>query len=118
MTRSGFKADDARRDVLMTDLITCKKWLRILTISLAVSSTALLPTTWVILRPASWACQQNVASSEIFQGIVYGCPQLNRTEEGSGSVHWVRIDLTGPGIWLYVGPLDGAGVARGRGDSL
>src|ERR1700730_4761552 len=112
MTRSGFKADDARRDVLMTDLITCKKWLRILTISLAVSSTALLPTTWVILRPASWACQQNVASSEIFQGIVYGCRQLNRTEEGSGSVHWVRIDLTARGIELYVTPLDATAVAH------
>ena len=97
----------------MTDLIACKKWLRILAISLAVSSVAVLPTTWVMLGPASWACQQNVASSEIFQGIVYGCRQLNRMEEGNGSVHWVRIDLTAPSIELYMTPLDPTAVARG-----
>lgn len=113
MTRSGFEADDAERDVLMTDFITFKKWLRILAISLAVTSAALLATTWVILGAASWACKPNMASSEIFQGVVYGCRQLNRAEEGSGSVHWVRIDLTAPGIELYVTPLDATAVARG-----
>jgi hypothetical protein len=54
-----------------------------------------------------------VAPSEIFQGVVYGCQQLNPTEEGSGSIHWVRIDLTAPDIELYVTPLDAAAVARG-----
>ena len=28
------------------------------------------------------------------------------TSEGSGLMHWVRVDLTAPGIELYVTPLD------------
>ena len=41
----------------------------------------------------------NVAQpTEIFQGITYGCIQLSRTAEGDGLIHWVRVDLTAPGI--------------------
>src|SRR5215211_6085195 len=53
------------------------------------------------------------ASTEIFKGVMYGCDRLDRTEEGSGLVHWVRIDLAAPGIELYVTPLDRSAVATG-----
>ena len=35
-------------------------------------------------------------------GITYGCKQLEPSEEARGVVHWVRIDLTAPGIAPYV----------------
>jgi Phosphodiester glycosidase len=54
------------------------------------------------------------AHSEIFKGVIYGCEELAVDEEGRGLVHWVRIDLTVPGIALYVTPLDKAAVAEGR----
>ena len=38
--------------------------------------------------------------------------RLNATQEGSGSLHWVRIDLTA-GVELYVTPLDVTAVAQG-----
>jgi len=53
------------------------------------------------------------APTEIFQGITYGCERLNPSEEGSGFIHWVRIDLTAPGIELYVTPLDRSALAAG-----
>ena len=53
------------------------------------------------------------AATEIFQGVVYGCERLAPTEEGSGLLHWVRVDLTAPGIELYVTPLDPDAVAQG-----
>src|SRR5262245_4644371 len=53
------------------------------------------------------------APTAIFRGITYGCTELVAGDEGSGLVHWVRIDLTAPGIELYVTPLDPAAVAQG-----
>jgi hypothetical protein len=50
---------------------------------------------------------------KIFAGVTYGCERLTVTQEGGGLVHWVRIDLTAPGVELYVTPLDPAAVARG-----
>jgi hypothetical protein len=50
---------------------------------------------------------------EIFRGITYGCMRLEPTEEGSGLVHWVRIDLTAPGIELFITPLNPSAVAIG-----
>lgn len=49
----------------------------------------------------------------IFSGITYGCEFLERTEEGHGILHWVRIDLSAPGIELYVTPLDPSALASG-----
>lgn len=49
----------------------------------------------------------------IFSGISYGCQLLERTEEGHGRLHWVRVDLTAPGIELYVTPLDASALERG-----
>jgi len=53
------------------------------------------------------------APTEIFEGITYGCKRLDTTEEGSGLVHWVSINLATPGIELYVTPLDPVAVAQG-----
>jgi len=50
---------------------------------------------------------------KIFAGVTYGCERLAVTQEGGGLVHWVRIDLTAPGVELYVTPLDPAAVERG-----
>ena len=54
-----------------------------------------------------------LAPTEIFQGITYGCEQLEVTSEGSGLLHWVRVDLTAPGISLYVTPLDLTALLQG-----
>jgi hypothetical protein len=51
--------------------------------------------------------------AEIFKGITYGCRQLVSSNEGSGLLHWVRVDLAAPGIGLYVTPLDPVAVAQG-----
>jgi len=78
-----------------------------------VAAVAILLTIGITLGPASWACRGSEIRSEIFQGVTYGCRELNPTEEGSGAIHWVRIDLTAPGIELYVTPLDAAAIAEG-----
>lgn len=49
-----------------------------------------------------------VAEAEIFRGVWYGCRVLPDTPEGGGPMHWARIDLTAPGIGLYVTPTDPA----------
>jgi Phosphodiester glycosidase len=54
-----------------------------------------------------------VLPTEIYQGVTYGCERLAADEEGSGLMHWVRVDLTAPGIELYVTPLDPQAVQRG-----
>jgi hypothetical protein len=51
--------------------------------------------------------------TEIFNGITYGCERLEATDEGSGLLHWARVDLTASGIELYVTPLDASAVAQG-----
>src|ERR1700738_871576 len=43
---------------------------------------------------------------EIFEGVTYGSARLEITPEGGGLLHWLRIDLSAPGIELYVTPLD------------
>jgi hypothetical protein len=50
---------------------------------------------------------------KIFAGVTYGCERLAVTTEGGGLIHWVRVDLTAPGLELYVTPLDPAAVAHG-----
>jgi hypothetical protein len=52
-------------------------------------------------------------STEIFEGITFGCEPLAASEEGSGFVYWMRVDLTARGIELYVTPLDSAALAQG-----
>jgi hypothetical protein len=50
---------------------------------------------------------------EIFSGVTYGCERLERTEDGHGVLHWVRVALGAPGIELYVTPLDPSAVGQG-----
>ena len=57
----------------------------------------------------SGACPQ---PRSIFSGITYGCELLERSEEGHGILHWVRVELRAPGIELYVTPLDPSALAR------
>ena len=57
-------------------------------------------------------CTQR-ALNKIFRGIIYGCEELAVDDEGRGAVYWVRIDLTAPGISLYVTPLDAEAVGEG-----
>jgi Phosphodiester glycosidase len=67
-----------------------------------------------LLYGDSWGqgqCPRQLA--EIFVGVTYGCERLAVTQEGGGLVHWARVDLTAPGIELYVTPLDPAAVAHG-----
>jgi len=49
----------------------------------------------------------------VFLGVTYGCKVLDRSEEGNGILHWVRVELNAPGIELYVTPLDLSAVAGG-----
>jgi Phosphodiester glycosidase len=49
----------------------------------------------------------------VFSGITYGCELLERSEEGHGILHWVRVELSAPGIELYVTPLDPPALASG-----
>lgn len=52
-------------------------------------------------------------ATEVFQGVIYCCERFKSDAEGSGLVHWVRVDLNAPGIELYVTPLDSTAVSRG-----
>ena len=60
-----------------------------------------------------WNRRHPIAPTKIFEGVTYGCERLESDAEGSGLVHWVRVDLAAPGIELYVTPLDPAAVAMG-----
>jgi hypothetical protein len=55
-----------------------------------------------------------LAPTEIFAGITYGCKRLDATAEGSGLIHWARVNLEAPGVELYVTPLDSTAVTQGR----
>ena len=95
----------------MKNLITYKVWSWCGAVSILAAVTISLGA-WIMVGPESWACRTE-AASEIFQGVTYGCRELQQTEEGRGSVHWVQIDLTAPGVELYVTPLDDTAVGRG-----
>jgi Phosphodiester glycosidase len=68
---------------------------------------AVLGTYW------SWNLRHPVPATEIYQGVTYGCERLEGDEDASGLMHWVRVDLTAPGIELFVTPLDPEAVERG-----
>src|SRR6476660_6343516 len=50
---------------------------------------------------------------EIFEGGTYGCERLEPGSQGRGVVYWVRVDLTAPGIGVYVTPKDPTAVSLG-----
>jgi hypothetical protein len=66
-----------------------------------------------LLHGDFWEQAQPHQPVKIFAGVTYGCERLAITQEGGGLVHWVRVDLTAPGVELYVTPLDPEAVARG-----
>ena len=76
--------------------------------SMAAGVGALIGASYVY-----WQRRGPQPATEIFKGVTYGCKRLKSTEEGSGLLHWVRVDLTAPGIGLYVTPLDPTAVAQG-----
>jgi hypothetical protein len=72
----------------------------------------------VLLSGVSWGWfarhrRSPVEPIEIFEGVTYGCDLLEEDAEGSGLVHWIRVDLTAPGLELYVTPLDPEAVRQG-----
>src|SRR5215470_41591 len=90
----------------MERLINWKCWLRrIVAVMLLVSS---IGSGWVW-----WHGRGPQPPTEIFAGITYGCERLEASDEGSGLLHWARVDLTAPGIELYVTPLDPKALAQG-----
>jgi hypothetical protein len=60
-----------------------------------------------------FTCSGRPPAAEIFQGITYGCKQLEPSEEASGAVHWARINLTAPGIAPFVTSKDPTAVTQG-----
>src|SRR5882724_9730545 len=58
-------------------------------------------------------CDQARPARQIFEGIVFSCDSIEQGTEGGGSLYWARIDLTAPGIDLYVTPLDPVALAEG-----
>jgi Phosphodiester glycosidase len=93
-------------------LINQRKWLR--RVVAAVVLGIVVVFAGALLGGGS-GCpdRRGPTATEIFEGITYGCEQLATSEEGSGFVYWVRVDLTAPGIELYVTPLDPAAVSQG-----
>ena len=51
--------------------------------------------------------------TEIFPGVTYGCRRLPELATASGLVHWAEIDLSTPGLELYVTPVDATLVPEG-----
>jgi Phosphodiester glycosidase len=67
----------------------------------------------ISIGPPPEACSGRPVAAEIFKGITYGCKQLEPSDEASGVVHWVRINLTVPGIAPYVTSKDPTAVSQG-----
>ncbi len=60
-----------------------------------------------------FTCSGRPTAAEIFEGITYGCKQLEPSEEARGVVYWARINLTTPGIAPYVTSKDPTAVSQG-----
>src|SRR3954467_14780420 len=80
--------------------------------ALVIPVGALLALSMVPLEGET-TCSERPPSVEIFEGITYGCKQLEASQQASGVVHWVRINLTSPGIALYVTREDPTAVSQG-----
>jgi hypothetical protein len=78
-----------------------------------VPIAALLALSTGASLEGEFTCSGRPAAAEIFEGITYGCKQLEPSEEARGVVHWVRIDLTAPGITPYVTSKDPTAVSQG-----
>lgn len=73
----------------------------------------LLGGAGVIVSYRALTARQPQAPTQIFDGITYSCERLPETAESSGLAHLVRVELTRPGIELFVTPLDSHAQARG-----
>jgi hypothetical protein len=60
-----------------------------------------------------WTRPRPMPPTEVFQGVVYSCERLPKDAEGSGQAYFVQVDLTRPGIEVYLTPLDPQAVAAG-----
>jgi len=70
----------------------------------------------VLLGMAYWGWWQHrspAPETQIYRGVWYECFELPETIEGEGLVHVVRVDLTAPGIELFVTPTDVDAVREG-----
>ncbi|PQO38057.1 phosphodiester glycosidase family protein [Blastopirellula marina] len=66
--------------------------------------TALLVVAAAVLF---WLFQRGeMPETAIFQGVTYTCERMPETDESSGLVHIVCVDLNAPGIELYTTPVD------------
>src|SRR5215475_12893174 len=81
--------------------------------ALVVPIAALLAFSMGASLEGEFTCSGRPAAADIFEGVTYGCKQLERSEEARGVVHWVRIDLTAPGITPYVTSKDPTAVSQG-----
>jgi hypothetical protein len=81
--------------------------------ALVVPIAALLAFSIGARLAGETTCSGRPAAAEIFEGITYGCKQLEPSEEARGVVHWVRINLRVPGITPYVTSKDPTAVSQG-----
>src|SRR5690242_21384983 len=81
--------------------------------ALVVAVGALITFSIGAPSESEFMCSGRPAAAEIFEGITYGCKQLEPSEEASGVVHWARINLTVPGIAPYVTSKDATAVSQG-----
>ena len=79
-----------------------------------LSGALVVPIAALLAFSTAPTCSGYPAAAEIFEGITYGCKQLERSEEASGVVHWVRINLTAPGIMPYVTSKDPTAVSHDK----
>lgn len=87
-------------------------------LKVAILFTAALLIVLVFIAATSnlrekWFCKNFSSPRSIFEGVTYGCDVIELSEEGSGVFHWARVDLTAPGIELYVTPLDSTAMSEG-----
>src|SRR5262249_2862512 len=78
-----------------------------------LSGALVVPIGALLALSVESTCSWRPAAVEIFHGITYGCKQLGPSEQARGVVHWVRIDLTAPGIVPYVTSKDPTAVSQG-----
>jgi hypothetical protein len=60
-----------------------------------------------------WSRRGPVETTEIYRGITYTCIELPEGPESRGLAHIVEVDLSAPGIELYLTPMDGEALAEG-----
>ncbi len=85
-----------------------RKWLRValrLTVLLAVLGAAVFAYEW-------WTRPRPTPPTTIFCGVTYTCFEAHEPE-CRGLVHVVKVDLTAPGIELYLTPVNSSAAARG-----